>query len=105
MRGRTLNANMLAYLPSVGTYQMEAIHSREVSKSGEETWTLLHTADDSKRESLETEAVFDEMNTEQTWPTDQELNEAQKKVIKKRVPKGTSDYQAAWILDSENVKN
>lgn len=102
MRGRTLNANMLAYMPSVGTYQMNSIHSREVSKSGEETWTVLQIADDSKQESLETEAVFDEMNTEQTWPTDQELVEAQKKVVKKRVPKGTSDYQAAWILDSEN---
>ena len=25
----------------------------------------------------------------------------QKKPVMKRVPKGTSDYQAAWIIDSE----
>ncbi len=87
MRGRTLNANMLAYLPSVGTYQMETIYSREVSKSGLRTWTVLQTADETKQDSLETEAVFDEMNTEQTWPTEQELNEAQKKLLKKKFQK------------------
>ena len=26
---------------------------------------------------------------------------AEMKTVKKKVPKGTSDYQAAWILDSE----
>ena len=26
---------------------------------------------------------------------------AETKAVKKKVPKGTSDYQAAWIVDSE----
>merc|ERR1719516_457205 len=37
---------------------------------------------------------------EQTWPTEEEMMSAEQKVvIRKRVPKGTSDYQAAWIVD------
>jgi pre-rRNA-processing protein TSR1 len=41
---------------------------------------------------------------EQTWPTDQELMDAEvfaKQQQRKRVPKGTSAYQAAWIPDDE----
>ena len=79
---------------------MSEIYKRE-SQAGEHTWQLVQHANESVQESLETEAYFDEMNTEQTWPTEQELKEAQIKLVKKRVPKGTSDYQAAWILDSE----
>lgn len=45
------------------------------------------------------------MEGEQTWPTQEELEEAEASVKAKpktkRVPKGTSEYQAAWILDSE----
>ena len=51
---------------------------------------------------LEAENVPDEMEGEQTWPTEEELmaaGKAQKK--KKKVPKGTSEYQAAWILDDD----
>ncbi|KAJ8369237.1 hypothetical protein SKAU_G00092650 [Synaphobranchus kaupii] len=63
---------------------------------------VLMDADPSLRESLQTEAEVDPMDGEQTWPTDSELLEAEearknKKVMK--VPKGTSSYQAAWILD------
>lgn len=42
------------------------------------------------------------MDAEQTWPTDEELALAEKRQARtyvKRVPKGTSAYQAAWILD------
>lgn len=44
------------------------------------------------------------MDAEQTWPTKEELAEAEanaKKKIVKLVPKGTSEYQAAWIPDEE----
>lgn len=43
------------------------------------------------------------MDAEQTWPTEEELAEAksQRKKIVKRVPKGTSEYQAAWIPDED----
>ena len=44
------------------------------------------------------------MDAEQTWPTEEELAEAaarRNKKIVKVVPKGTSEYQAAWIPDEE----
>lgn len=44
------------------------------------------------------------MDAEQTWPTKEELAEAAKnrnKKIVKVVPKGTSEYQAAWIPDED----
>jgi pre-rRNA-processing protein TSR1 len=43
---------------------------------------------------------------EQTWPTTEELEkaQAQQNQLKKRVPKGTSEYQAAWILSDDEDK-
>lgn len=44
------------------------------------------------------------MDAEQTWPTEEELAEAaanRKRKIVKVVPKGTSEYQAAWIPDED----
>ncbi|XP_060703903.1 pre-rRNA-processing protein TSR1 homolog isoform X2 [Hemiscyllium ocellatum] len=72
----------------------------------EEDLKVLMKADSRKQESLESEVVPDPMEGEQTWPTDEELQEAEdtlnssRKIVRK-VPKGTSDYQATWILDDE----
>jgi len=43
---------------------------------------------------------------EQTWPTTEELEkaQAQQNQLKKRVPKGTSEYQAAWIVSDDEDK-
>ena len=41
------------------------------------------------------------MEGEQTWPTEEEFKEAENQTRTKRVPRGTSAYQAAWILDDE----
>jgi hypothetical protein len=46
------------------------------------------------------------MEGEQTWPTEEELAEAEdeSRVLKRRIkkiPKGMSDYQAAWIPDTD----
>ena len=47
------------------------------------------------------EVVPDPMEGEQTWPSEEELREAEGCVTRvKKVPKGTSDYQASWIVDS-----
>jgi pre-rRNA-processing protein TSR1 len=44
---------------------------------------------------------------EQTWPTTEELEKAQteRHQLKKRVPKGTSEYQAAWIVSDDEQEN
>ncbi|XP_030008815.1 pre-rRNA-processing protein TSR1 homolog [Sphaeramia orbicularis] len=65
---------------------------------------VLMKADPSCRESLQTEAEVDPMDGEQTWPTESELLEAEEARKNKRVmkvPKGTSDYQATWIVDED----
>ena len=60
----------------------------------------------SMQDSLESEVLPDPMEGEQTWPTEEELAEAEagfhatKKTVR-RVPKGTSEYQASWIIDSD----
>lgn len=67
---------------------------------------VLMKADPAQRESLQAEAEVDPMEGEQTWPTEAELEEAEEASKKRRVmkvPKGTSDYQATWIID-ENAE-
>lgn len=69
---------------------------------------VLMKADPSCRESLQAEAEVDPMDGEQTWPTESELLEAEEARKKKRVmkvPKGTSDYQATWIVDENEEEN
>ena len=50
------------------------------------------------------ENIPDPMDAEQTWPTEEEIAEAdsrnRKKLVKK-VPEGFSEYQAAWIPDCD----
>ena len=66
------------------------------------------------QESLDREVELDPMEGDQTWPTEEELAEASRLQTPptgqplrpseaRRVPRGTSDYQAAWIVaDSED---
>jgi len=61
----------------------------------------LETCDPVNQESLVSENVPDLMDAEQTWPTEEEMVADSKKKLIKRVPQGTSEYQAAWIPDSD----
>ncbi|OQR79017.1 pre-rRNA-processing protein TSR1-like [Tropilaelaps mercedesae] len=113
--GRPLNANHLVHIPGCGDFQIEMIEApddpyrirrREARDDDiEQDPRVLQIADPEKQESLESENPVDEMEAEQTFPTQEELEEAAKeqRTIRKRVPKGTSDYQAAWIFDDEDV--
>ncbi|XP_045840026.1 pre-rRNA-processing protein TSR1 homolog [Meles meles] len=72
----------------------------------EEDLKVLMKADPDKQESLQTEVIPDPMEGEQTWPTEEELSEGNDFLKKrprlvKKVPKGTSSYQAEWILDED----
>jgi pre-rRNA-processing protein TSR1 len=58
------------------------------------------------KESLQSENIPDPMECEQTWPAEEELVAAEglSRVVRhriKKVPKGMSEYQAAWIPDSD----
>lgn len=78
--------------------------------------TLLLEPDTSSADSLVSSNDPDDMANEQTWPTEDEmrnpgaehgeslpdaLSGTTPKVVK-RVPKGTSEYQAAWIVDESD---
>ncbi|KAJ4450047.1 hypothetical protein ANN_01454 [Periplaneta americana] len=124
IRGQPLSVNSLVHIPGWGDFQMSRIEApedphplekgRKLSKDNdmsvddriEEDVKILETADPAKQVSLQSENIPDPMEGEQTWPTEEELAEAeeeskaQKRRVKK-VPKGMSDYQAAWIPDSD----
>lgn len=67
---------------------------------------LLQKSDPAKRETLVTENPVDEMDAEQTFPSPEELQEAERenRTIKKKVPRGTSEYQVglpdivSWLI-------
>ncbi|KAG8233141.1 hypothetical protein J437_LFUL010371 [Ladona fulva] len=129
VRGRRpMSANSLVHIPGWGTYQMSKITApsdphpldfgkeergkkdgsdsamKEIDENLEE---VIQVADPTKQESLKSENEIDPMEGEQTWPTEEELAEAAERVAEakkkiKRVPKGTSAYQAAWIPDSDD---
>ncbi|KAI7724522.1 hypothetical protein M8C21_023976 [Ambrosia artemisiifolia] len=61
-----------------------------------------------KQEPLLVENIPDPLEGEQTWPTEAEMAEAdrlhkEKKQKKRTLPRGTSEYQAAWIVDESDV--
>ncbi|NXU15640.1 TSR1 protein, partial [Pardalotus punctatus] len=130
VRGQTLNVNSLVHIVGHGDFQVSQVDAppdplslnprvvkgqkksqdmevQDDSGNGademEEDVKVLMKADPSKQESLQSEVVPDPMEGEQTWPTEEELQEAEdalkanRRVVK--VPKGTSKYQAAWIVD------
>lgn len=62
------------------------------------------------QEPLLVENVPDPLAGEQTWPTEAEMAEAdrnqkQKKQRKRTLPRGTSEYQAAWIIDDTDEED
>uniref|UniRef100_A0A146LG16 Pre-rRNA-processing protein TSR1 homolog n=1 Tax=Lygus hesperus TaxID=30085 RepID=A0A146LG16_LYGHE len=107
LRGVPLNVNSLVHIPGWGDFQMSKIERAPLPGDLTSKPILLEEADSSKQESLESEAIVDPMDAEQTWPTAEELAEAtkQKEPRKvKKVPHGMSEYQAAWIPDVDAVE-
>uniref|UniRef100_A0A914WYA7 Pre-rRNA-processing protein TSR1 homolog n=1 Tax=Plectus sambesii TaxID=2011161 RepID=A0A914WYA7_9BILA len=119
MRGPALSVNGLVHLPGWGDFQMKQIdltpdpHPLTEGKRKnemDEGAKVLEVADQAKQTSLQSEVVPDPMEGEQTWPTQEDLDDATRsklepKKVGKKVPKGTSEYQAAWIVDEENGEN
>merc|ERR1712106_115843 len=59
------------------------------------------------RPDIDTENVPDHMEGEQTWPTEEEMLAAEQDRVGvvRKVPKGTSDYQACWIQEESEDEN
>uniref|UniRef100_F7FZN4 Pre-rRNA-processing protein TSR1 homolog n=1 Tax=Monodelphis domestica TaxID=13616 RepID=F7FZN4_MONDO len=138
VRGQTLDVNRLLHIVGHGDFQIKQIDApadpfplnprvikarkgldmamqvEGVDADGatemEEDLKVLVRADPARQESLQSEVVPDPMEGEQTWPTEEELNEAndflkERTKMVKKVPKGTSSYQAEWIVDEDDVSS
>ncbi|RLN71931.1 hypothetical protein BBJ28_00022611, partial [Nothophytophthora sp. Chile5] len=134
LRGKPLSVNQLVHITDVGTFQMSRITraaSHQVQrgkidadmsvKGGlppvaaapagqEEAELVLATADPELQEDLRFEAEYDPFAAEQTWPTNEELAEAEQEAKKQRqaeaaANKGMSNYQAAWLDGDDEVES
>nr|XP_018483980.1 PREDICTED: pre-rRNA-processing protein TSR1 homolog [Raphanus sativus] len=120
LRARKLSVNQLVHVSGVGDFQLSEVEVlkdpfplNERKKQNymelddlheEEVLRSLHP-DPMKQEPLVAENTPDPLAGEQTWPTEAEMAEAdrnqkQRKLKTRRtLPQGTSEYQAAWIID------
>ncbi|EGZ27954.1 hypothetical protein PHYSODRAFT_554279 [Phytophthora sojae] len=126
LRGKPLSVNQLIHITDVGTFQLSRITraaARQTQRGkidadmsakppvapvpvGQDDDLVLATADPALQEDLRFEAEYDPFASEQTWPTNEELAEAEQEAKKQRqaetaANKGASSYQAAW-LDGED---
>ncbi|KAJ0398918.1 hypothetical protein P43SY_005276 [Pythium insidiosum] len=123
IRGKPMSVNQLVHITDVGTFQLSHITQGATKKTstaqkmdmddgsaaleaaaalGEPL--VLAQADPSVQEDLRMEAEYDPFASEQTWPTQEELEEAERqaRMQKKKDAKGMSSYQAAWVSDGED---
>ncbi|CAG9771433.1 unnamed protein product [Ceutorhynchus assimilis] len=118
LKGSPLSVDQLVHIPGLGEFQMTQIDApfdpskadknrNRDSNSMEDDSSMIKVlgrCDPAKQESLDSENIPDPMDAEQTWPTNDDFEMAEKeKLLKKikKVPKGWSDYQAAWIPDDD----
>ena len=123
VRSQPMSANRLVHLPGVGSFTLDRIetspdaHPLEKSRGRDAVMAdgetkVLSKRDPARAEPLQSENEPDMFDGEQYLsPEDEEMADAapdangsnetrvRKKVFK--VPKGTSEYQAAWIIDME----
>ncbi|KAF8647031.1 hypothetical protein AX16_006868 [Volvariella volvacea WC 439] len=123
IRGTPMSANRLVHIPTFGDFQISQITSapstrptRNPNARMEVESTVLAEPDPEEADSLVSTNVPDDMANEQTWPTEEEMEGGAgvtndpslpdalagttPKVVRK-LPKGTSDYQAAWIFEDD----
>ncbi|GMH04660.1 hypothetical protein Nepgr_006500 [Nepenthes gracilis] len=119
LHARSLSVNQLVHVSGAGDFQLCKLEIlKDPFPLNPRKGQDLMDADDfdsvqvirslmpdcSKQEPLLVENVPDPLAGEQTWPTEAEMAEAeknqkQKKPKRRKLPQGTSEYQAAWILD------
>jgi len=111
VRGSALSANRLVHVPGWGDFQVERIETavepvRIHGKRGDQEMVETREVDRATqdRQDLDIENIPDCMEGEQTWPTEEEMLAAEKSRVGvvRKVPKGTSDYQACWIQEEDD---
>ncbi|PRQ16479.1 putative ribosome biogenesis protein BMS1/TSR1 [Rosa chinensis] len=118
VRARSLSVNQLVHVSGAGDFQLckmeilkdprplNARKEQDVMDADEVDDVVVRSLvpDPLKQEALLVENVPDSLDNEQTWPTEEEMadaekNQKQKKRRKRILPRGTSEYQAAWIIN------
>ncbi|XP_057748887.1 uncharacterized protein LOC130967838 [Arachis stenosperma] len=124
LRARSLSVNQLVHVTGAGDFQLSKIEVLKDpfplnSRKNQDIMDLDEmndvkvigclAPDPEKQEALIVENEPDPLAGEQTWPTEAEIAKAdedlkKKKTRKRTVPRGTSEYQAAWIVDGSDVE-
>eukprot|EP00887_Chlorella_sp_A99_P006809 scaffold2.g6809.t1 len=119
VRNLGLSVNQAIHIPLIGDFLLERLaaleppsaagrQQRQAAQQAQARQVLAELMPDPlHQESLQRENVPDPLAGEQTWPTQEELMDAEAArrstaARKRRLPPGTSDYQAAWILDDDD---
>ncbi|CAG8502809.1 9787_t:CDS:10 [Acaulospora morrowiae] len=124
VRGLAFSANRLVHLQNFGDFQLNKIttsnlKNHEDGRDMAKDIQILEVPNPGEQDSLIAENEPNLMESDQTWPTEEEMSGYEHRAkptgdipdalpgttpsrIIKRVPKGTSAYQAAWIVDSES---
>ncbi|KAG6900730.1 hypothetical protein C0993_003756 [Termitomyces sp. T159_Od127] len=124
VRGSSLSANRLVHLPNFGDFQIAKILSAALPRHPKSGQTeamdtepaVLAEPDAEEADSLVSSNDPDDLANEQTWPTEEEMKgvggleqpslpDAEVGTTPqrvKRIPKGMSAYQAAWIVDESD---
>ncbi|XP_022850646.1 pre-rRNA-processing protein TSR1 homolog [Olea europaea var. sylvestris] len=122
IRAHGLSVNQLVHVAGAGDFQLSKIEllrdpcpvnarkGEDYMESDDTNVQVMHcfTPVPLKQESLLVENAPDPLVGEQTWPTEAEMAEAdqnhqERKQKKKKLSWGTSDYQAAWIVDDSDA--
>jgi pre-rRNA-processing protein TSR1 len=124
IRGAPLSADRLVYLRNWGDFAIGRIIAAPRRPRGPQGDGSMDVEDKvlsepgPERDDLIEVNEVDDMGNEQTWPTEEEMREKDSDVMEgdvpdapegttpkavRRVPKGTSAYQAAWLLEDEEV--
>ncbi|CAH2036277.1 unnamed protein product [Thlaspi arvense] len=125
LRARKLSVNQLVHVSGVGDFQLSKVevlkdpfplnerkkqNSMEVDDLHDEEVLRSLLPDPLKQEPLVAENTPDPLAGEQNWPTEEEMAEADRnqkegKPKKRNLPRGTSEYQAAWIVDESDEED
>lgn len=125
LRGHSLSVNQLVHVSGAGDYQLSEIEILKdpVPLNARKEKNMMDSDDVSdvqvvrclvpdplKQEPLVVENIPDPLAGEQTWPTQAEIDEAnrnqrQERPRRRNLPQGTSEYQAAWIVDDTDEED
>ncbi|XWS24589.1 hypothetical protein CRYUN_Cryun28dG0116000 [Craigia yunnanensis] len=124
-RAHSLSVNKLVHVSGAGDFQLSKIEiiKDPIPLNGRKEHDAMDfddiqdvevtrslVPDPLNQESFLVENVPDPLAGEQTWPTEAEMAEAdrsqnQKRPRKRTLPRGTSEYQAAWIIDDTDEED